>query len=121
VLAVKDGHGRLRWQQARRQSQLAGGLPRGAVTVLQAGTLRCHQLFFDRMKGRRAGGPARQYSRRGAPRKPPPVPASPPAVRWLQPRLSGTGKDFTRSRRGHRRRPAQPAAHPGDLPGPPAR
>jgi hypothetical protein len=96
VLAVKDGHCRLCWQQARRESQLAGGLPRGAVTVLEAGTLRCHQLFFDRMKGRRAEGPARQYSRRGAPRKQPPVPAWCPAVRWLQPRLFETGKDFTR-------------------------
>jgi hypothetical protein len=96
VLAVKDGHCRLCWQQARRESQLAGGLPRGAVSVLQAGPLRCHQLFFDRMKGRRAGGPTRQYGRRGPPRKPPPAPASPPAVRWLQPGLFEAGKDFTR-------------------------
>jgi hypothetical protein len=96
VLAVKDGHCRLCWQQARRESRLAGGLPRGAVSVLEAGTLRCHQLFFDRMKVRRAEGPARQYHRRGAPRKPPPAPAWCPAVRWLQPRLFETGKDFTR-------------------------
>ncbi len=96
MLAVKDGHCRLCWQQARRESRLAGGLPRGAVPVLQAGPLRCHQLFSGRMKGRRAGGPARQHGRRGAPRKPPPAPASCPAVRWLQPGLSGTGKDFTR-------------------------
>ena len=41
-------------------------------------------------------GPARQYDRRGAPRKPPPAPASCPAVRWLQPRLFEGGKDFTR-------------------------
>ena len=86
MLAVKDGHCRLCWQQARRESQLAGGLRRGAVSVLQAGPLRCHQLFSGRMKGRR-----------GAPRKPPPAPASCPAVRWLQPGLSGAGKDFTRS------------------------
>ena len=96
MLAVKDGHCRLCWQQARRESQLVGGLPRGAVSVLQAGTLRCHQLFFDRMKGRRTEGPARQSGRRGAPRKPPPAPASCPAVRWLQPRLFEAGKDFTR-------------------------
>jgi len=96
VLAVKDDHCRLCWQQARRESQLAGGLPRGAVSVLEAGTLGCHQLFFDRMQGRRAEGPARQHHRRGAPRKPPPAPASCPAVRWLQPRLFETGKDFTR-------------------------
>jgi hypothetical protein len=81
VLAVKDGHCRLCWQQARRESRLAGGLPRGAVSALQAGPLRCHQLFFDRMKGRRAQGPARQHGWQGAPRKPPPAPASPPAVR----------------------------------------
>jgi hypothetical protein len=96
VLAVKDGHCRLCWQQARRESRLAGGLPRGAVTVLQAGTLGCHQLFFHRMKGRRAERPARQHDRRGAPRKPPPVPARCPAVQWLQPRLFEGGKDFTR-------------------------
>ncbi len=96
MLAVKDGHCRLCWQQARRESQLAGGLPRGAVTVLEAGTLRCHQLFFDRMKGRRAARPARQYGRRGAPRTPPPAAASCPAVQWLQPGLFETGKDFTR-------------------------
>ena len=96
MLAVKDGHCRLCWQQARRQSQLAGGLPRGAVSVLQAGTLRFHQLFFDRMKGRRAGGRPVGTGRRGAPRKPPPAPASCPAVRWLQPRLFEAGKDFTR-------------------------
>ena len=48
------------------------------------------------MKGRRAEGPARHYDRRGAPRKPPPAPASCPAVRWLQPGLFETGKDFTR-------------------------
>ncbi len=92
MLAVKDGHCRLCWQQARRESQLAGGLPRGAVSVLQADTLRCHQLFSGRMKGRLA----RQSGRRGAPRKPPPAPASCPAVGWLQPRLFETGKDFTR-------------------------
>jgi len=96
VLAVKDGHCRLCWQQARRESRLAGGLPRGAVSVLKAGTLRCHQLFFDRMKGRRAEGPARRYDRRGSPRTPPPAPASCPAVRWLQPGLFEGGKDFTR-------------------------
>jgi hypothetical protein len=96
VLAVKNGHCRLCWQQARRESQLAGGLPRGAVSVLQAGELRCHQLFFDRMKGRRAEAPARQHDRRGAPRKPSPAPASCPAVRWLQPRLFEAAKDFTR-------------------------
>jgi predicted amidophosphoribosyltransferase len=34
TLAVKDGYCRLCWQQARYQSKLAGGLPRGAVSVL---------------------------------------------------------------------------------------
>ena len=101
MLAVKDGHCRLCWQQARRESQLVGGLPRGAVSVLEAGTLRCHQLFSGRMKGRRAEGPARQHDRRGAPRKPPPAPAPCPAVRWLQPRLFETGKDFTRFDEGN--------------------
>ena len=32
ILAVKDGYCRLCWQQARYQSRLAGGLPRGAVS-----------------------------------------------------------------------------------------
>ena len=55
MLTVKDGYCRLCWQQARYEAQLAGGLKRGAVGVLAAaGTLECHQLFFDRMQVRRA-------------------------------------------------------------------
>jgi len=95
LLALKDGHCRLCWQQARHESKLAGGLPRGAVSVLEAGEkVRHHQLFFDRMKGRRAESPVRQYDRRGAPRKPPPAPAARPAVRWIQPRLFEARRDF---------------------------
>jgi hypothetical protein len=37
TLAVKDGHCRLCWQQARYEAKLAGGLPRGAVSVLETG------------------------------------------------------------------------------------
>jgi hypothetical protein len=96
VLAVKDGHCRLCWQQARRESRLAGGLPQGAASALEAGPLRYHQLFFDRMKGRRAEGPVRQHSRRGAPHKPPPEPAPAPATRWLQPGLFEASRDLTR-------------------------
>jgi hypothetical protein len=40
--------------------------------------------------------PRRRDRRSRAPRKPPPAPASPPADRWLQPRLFEAGKDFTR-------------------------
>jgi hypothetical protein len=46
-------------------------------------------------------GAGRQLDRRGAPRKPPPAPAPCPAVRWLQPRLFETGKDFTRFDEGN--------------------
>jgi hypothetical protein len=97
TLAVKDGHCRLCWQQARHEAKLAGGLPRGAVSVLQAGErLRQHQLFFDRMKGRRPESPVHQHGRRGAPRKPPPAPAVRPACRWIQPGLFEARRDFTR-------------------------
>jgi hypothetical protein len=72
TLAVKDGYCRLCWQQARYQARLAGGLPRGAVSVLEGGgRLPYHQLFFDRMQVRRPDGPVHQYGRRGAPPKPP--------------------------------------------------
>ena len=97
ILAVKDGYCRLCWQQARYQSRLAGGLPRGAVPVLQDGNrLHWHQLFFDRMQLRRPHGPVRPHSRRGAPAKPPPAPAGRPAFRWVQARLFEAWRDFTR-------------------------
>jgi hypothetical protein len=97
ILTVKDGYCRLCWQQARCQSRLAGGLPRGAVSVLQDGDrLHHHQLFFDRMQLRRPHGPVRQHGRRGAPAKPPPAPAGRPAFRWVQPRLLEAWRDFTR-------------------------
>jgi integrase len=97
ILAVRDGYCRLCWQQARCQSRLAGGLPRGAVSVLQDGDrLHWHQLFFDRMQLRRPGSPARRHGRRGSPPKPPPEPAGRPAFRWIQPRLFEAWRDFTR-------------------------
>lgn len=97
VLAVKDGHCRLCWQQARYQSRIAGGLPRGAVSVLQDGArLPYHQLFFDRMKVRRPNRPVHQHGRRGGPVKPPPPPAARPVVRWVQGRLLDARRDFTR-------------------------
>jgi hypothetical protein len=62
VLALKRGHCRLCWQQAAYESKTVGGLPRGAVSVLESGRpLRYHQLFFDRMKLRRPESPARKY------------------------------------------------------------
>ncbi|MGD0062285.1 MAG: hypothetical protein ABSB76_02455 [Streptosporangiaceae bacterium] len=89
--------GRLCWQQARYQSRLAGGLPRGAVSVLEdGGRLPWHQLFFDRMQLRRPEGPVHQHGRRGAPVKPPPAPAGRPALRWVQPWLFEAWRDFTR-------------------------
>jgi len=97
ILAVKDGYCRLCWQQARYQSRLAGGLPRGAVSVLQdSDRLHHHQLFFDRMQLRRPHGPVRQHGRRGSPAKPPPAPARRPAFRWVQARLFEAWRDFTR-------------------------
>jgi len=96
ILAVKGGYCRLCWQQARYQSRLAGGLPRGAVSALQdGGRLHWHQLFFDRMQLRRPHGPVHQHSRRGAPVKPPPEPAGRPAFRWIQGRLFEGRRDFT--------------------------
>ena len=96
-LAVKDGYCRLCWQQARYQSRLAGGLPRGAVSVLQDGDrLHWHQLFFDRMQLRRPHSPVHQRGRRGSPAKPPPAPAGRPAFRWVQARLFEARRDFTR-------------------------
>ncbi|MGP4103825.1 hypothetical protein [Nonomuraea sp. KM90] len=97
-MTVKNGHCRLCWQEARYESNLVGCLPRGAVSVLQAGTrLLHHQLFFDRMKVRRTEPEARKYgTRRGAPPKPPPAPAGRPAIRWTALRLFEARKDFTR-------------------------
>jgi integrase len=84
-------------QQARYQSRTAGGLPRGAVSVLRDGDrLPWHQLFFDRMQLRRPHGPVRRHGRRGAPAKPPPAPAGRPAFRWVQARLVEAWRDFTR-------------------------
>lgn len=97
VLAVKDGYCRLCWQQARYESKTAGGLSRGAVTVLEAGgVIRRHQLFFDRMKLRCPKPPTRKYDQRGAPRKPPPAPACRPAPGPVQRRLFDAARDFTR-------------------------
>jgi len=56
------------WRQASAESNAAGGLPRGAVSILGAGRrLAHHQLFFDRMKLRRAERPVRTHDRRGTP------------------------------------------------------
>ena len=97
ILAVKDGYCRLCWQQARYQSRIAGGLPRGAVPVLQDGDhLHWHQLFFDRMQVRCPHSPVRQHDRRGAPAKPPAAPAGRPAFCWVQARLFEAWRDFTR-------------------------
>ena len=96
-LATKDGYCRLCWTQARYQAHAAGGLPRGAVSVLASSpTLRHHQLFFDRMKLRRPEGPVRRYDRRGAPRKPPPAPACRPAPGPVQRKLFDARPDYTR-------------------------
>ncbi len=98
VLALKRGYCRLCWQQAAYESKTAGGLPRGAVSVLESGGPRVgHQLFFDRMKLRQADPEAHKYGRRrGAPPKPPPALTARPAVRWVQLRLFEAHRDFTR-------------------------
>ena len=97
ILAVSDGYCRLCWQQARYQSKTAGGLPRGAVSVLGDGWhVPWHQLFFDRTQLRRPQGRVRKYDRRGTQAKPPPAPAGRPAFRWVQPRLFDAWRDFTR-------------------------
>ena len=118
ILAVKDGYCRLCWQQARYQSKTAGGLPRGAVSVLgDGGRVPWHQLFFDRTQLRRPQGRVRKYDRRGAQAKPPPAPAGRPAFRWVQPRLFDAWRDFTRFDEDTARRPRQPVAGLGTLPG----
>ncbi|MGC1733195.1 MAG: integrase [Pseudonocardiaceae bacterium] len=98
VLALKSGYCRLCWQQGAYESKIAGGLPQGAVSVLESGgPQHGHQLFFDRMKLRRAESEARKYGhRRGAPPKPPPAPAGRPAGRCVQLRLFEVARDFTR-------------------------
>ena len=96
-------------------------VPRGAVSVLQAGGVRDHQLFFDRMQPRgartapgpppaRAPRPAAQAAAARAGRPAGPLgPAA--AVRRMPPRLSpgstGTGAE-----------PGQPVAGLGAAPGP---
>ena len=98
---MRDGYCRLCWQQARYEAQLAGGRKRGAVAILaSAGRLERHQLFFDRMKGRRAASPVRRYDRRGAPRQPAPAPAVRPGVGWTQPGLFESRRDFARFNEG---------------------
>jgi hypothetical protein len=93
---VKNGCCRLCWRQASAESDAAGGLPRGAVSILGAGRrLTHHQLFFDRMKLRRAESPVRTHDRRGRPRKPPPAPTARPACLYTQPRLFDARPDFT--------------------------
>lgn len=92
---MRDGYCRLCWQQAHYEDHLAGGLDRGAVSVLlSAGRLEYHQLFFDRMKGRRATGPVRRYDRRGRPPMPVPAPAVRPGPGWTQPGLFSVRRDF---------------------------
>ncbi|SEH04147.1 hypothetical protein SAMN05444920_1721, partial [Nonomuraea solani] len=96
TIALKRGYCRLCWQQAAFESKAAGGLPRGAVSVLASGErLPFQQLFFDRMKRRRPDSPAHQRGWRSRP-KPPPPPAVRPAERWVQLRLFQARRDFTR-------------------------
>jgi hypothetical protein len=60
----------------RLSASLAEGIPvdlRDTSTGLDQTNLERHQLFFDRMKGRRAASPVRRYDRRGAPRQPAPA------------------------------------------------
>lgn len=94
-LPVKDGHCRLCWRQASFEVNAAGGHPRGAVSILGTGRrLGHHQLFFDRMKLRRAHSPVRKHDRRGRPPRPPPAPASRPAGAVAQLRLFDSRRDF---------------------------
>jgi hypothetical protein len=98
LLAVRDGYCRLCWQQAGYQSGLAGGLPRGAESVLEGRPLLgWHQLFFDRMQVPGPGQPPPHPRRRhGGQVKPPPPPAGRPPFRWIQPGLFSAWRDFTR-------------------------
>lgn len=100
VLAIKHGYCRLCWHQAALDGN-AAGRRRGADAAylhgrLHLAVIRHHQLFFDRMKYRRASGPVRARDRRGRPRKTAPPPFGPPRVGWIQPPLFSIGRDYTR-------------------------
>lgn len=97
VLAVKDGCCRLCWRQASLEVNAAGGHPRGAVSILEAGRrLGHHQLFLDRMKLRRAHPPVHDHGRRGRPPKPAPSPVVRPGGAGVQLRLFDARRDFAR-------------------------
>lgn len=109
VLPVKTGFCRLCWRQASLDATDAGGLPRGAVTVLEPGRrLAHHQLFFDRMKLRRPHSPVRRFDRRGRPPKPAPSPAGRPAFLGTQLSLFQAARDFTRFDEREHADPANP-------------
>jgi site-specific recombinase XerD len=94
-MALKDGYCRLCWRQASYEVNAAGGHPRGAVSILGTGRrLAHHQLFFDRMKLRRANSPVRTYDLRGRPPNPAPAPAARPASTGAQLRLFDARRDF---------------------------
>lgn len=97
VLTVKDGCCRLCWRQASLEVNAAGGHPRGAVSILGPGRrLGHHQLFFDRMKLRRAHSPVHDHGRRGRPPKPAPAPVVRPGGAGIQLRLFDARRDFAR-------------------------
>ncbi|OJF12357.1 hypothetical protein BG844_21280 [Couchioplanes caeruleus subsp. caeruleus] len=100
VLAIKNGYCRMCWHQAVLDGN-AAGRRRGTDAAylhgqLELAPIRHHQLFFDRMKYRRASGPVHTRDRRGRPRKTAPPPAGPPHVAWIQPPLFTIGRDYTR-------------------------
>jgi integrase len=110
VLALKERFCRLCWRQAALQATAAGGLPRGSVSVLEAAGegLACHQLFFDRMKLRRADSPVHANGRRGRPPKPAPAPVGRPLSAGIQLALFRAARDFTRFDEGHHANRANP-------------
>ncbi len=67
------------------------------MSILGSGRrLAHHQLFFDRMKLRRAHSPVRTDDRRGRPAKPAPTPAGRPVNVAAQLRLFDARRDFAR-------------------------
>ncbi len=97
-----------------------GGLPRGAVSILEADRrLGRHQLFCDRMRFRRAHPPVHGHGRGGRPPTPPPAPAARPVSATVQLKPFRTRRGVARSDAGRHTDLANPWliwAHNGPSP-----
>ncbi len=98
----------------------AGGLPRGAVSILEADRwLGRHQLFCNRMRFRRAHPPVHGHGRGGRAPTPPPAPAARPVSATVQLKPFRTRRGVARSDAGRHTDLANPWliwAHNGPSP-----